>query len=173
MENKKDVLLETIEEIEKCLDAELYLVALSMSLTLPDVCGKAEYPGENVGKRYKQWYNNYVANKPTSPYAADMPYLSGEVVYSLRNSLLHSVNPNITKKGIQDSQCKIDNFKIKVGRSLFGDTSCVTYGANKNVTERGYEVNARLLCMRLCKAAKEYYLNNKQKFHFFNYTLIE
>ena len=37
-----------IDEIAVALNQGLYLVALSAALTLPDVCGKAEYPEEAV-----------------------------------------------------------------------------------------------------------------------------
>jgi len=33
-----------IEEINLALDNNLYIIALNTSLTLPDICGKAEYP---------------------------------------------------------------------------------------------------------------------------------
>ena len=32
-----------IEEIDKSLESEAYLSALSLVLILPDICGKAEY----------------------------------------------------------------------------------------------------------------------------------
>lgn len=32
-----------IEDVNKALDAEAYMAALSLSLTLPDICAKAEY----------------------------------------------------------------------------------------------------------------------------------
>ena len=38
------MLLEIIKEIEKALDNEMFLSALALTLTLPDICGKAEYP---------------------------------------------------------------------------------------------------------------------------------
>lgn len=49
-----------IDEIAVALNQGLYLVALSAALTLPDVCGKAEYPEERVSTRYKKWYSTFV-----------------------------------------------------------------------------------------------------------------
>ena len=39
------------------------------------------------------------------------------------------------------------------------------------IVKRQYSVNAYLLCYRLCRAAKEYFQNNKEKFNFFNYNV--
>ena len=42
------IILARIDEIEKSLENECYIAALALALTLPDICGKAEYPSENV-----------------------------------------------------------------------------------------------------------------------------
>ncbi len=172
----KKIILARIGEIEICLENECYIAALALALTLPDICGKAEYPDEkSVGRRYKQWFDQYVSSyhKSQSPYSADMPYLSGEVVYSLRNGFLHAGNPNIEKEDIKDEMCKIDQFCLEVGKSLIGDTSYVSYGKELEIKERGYTVNVRLLCMRLCQTAKGYYLENEDKFNFLNYDMVK
>lgn len=80
-----------VKEINICLENECFLSALGMALTLPDICGKAEYPTDGVTKRYIKWTNEYISayEKDDSPYGIDMPYLSGEVLYNLRNAILH------------------------------------------------------------------------------------
>lgn len=170
-----DIFLARISEIERCLEERCYFAALTLSLTLPDICGLAEYPElkGKVGQRYIQWYDQYVGayEKSDSPYSADMPYLSGEVVYNLRNSFLHSGNPNIVRSKVKEERCQIDQFKLILDDSLLGDTSCVSYGAEMQIRERRYEVNVRMFCMKLYKTAKGYYLQNKEKFDFFEYSL--
>ena len=171
----KKIILARIDEIEICLENECYLAALALALTLPDICGKAEYPEKGVGRRYIQWFDQYVGSyqKSQSPYSADMPYLSGEVVYSLRNNFLHAGNPNIEKEKIKDELCKIDQFCLIAGKSLIGDTSRVSYGKELEIKERGYTVNVRLLCKRLCQTARGYYLENEYKFSFLNYDMVK
>lgn len=168
-----DVFVSRLEEIRNCMNAGMYLTALSLSLTLPDICGKAEYPdlGNNTKKRYIDWFDNFVNGykKSTSPYAKDMPYLSGEVVYQLRCDLLHSGNPNINKDRIKEPDNKIDEFRIKYGGGFGGDTSEVSYGADLIPISRSYSLNMDLLCERLCNAAEEYYRENSANFDFFNY----
>lgn len=50
-----------VHEIRMALSHELYLSALALALTLPDTCGRAEYPNEKRnGIRYKNWCSQYV-----------------------------------------------------------------------------------------------------------------
>lgn len=48
-----------IDEINMALSHELYFATLSLALTLPDICGKAEYPDNGSTRRYKLWYDEY------------------------------------------------------------------------------------------------------------------
>lgn len=183
-----------IEEIQKSLKQENYLAALTMALTLPDICGKAAEPSLGTGARYKKWYkDNVVLHEKTSdpheadmPYCgADMPYLSEEVIYQLRNSMLHQGNPNVDAKSIREERCKIDEFILFVDEPYDSGLSVVSYEKELNekklngkelnekklkITNRKLEVNLVLTCNRICNAAKEYYEKNTKRFDFFNYT---
>lgn len=171
-----------IEEIQKSLKQENYLAALTMALTLPDICGKAAEPSLGTGARYKKWYkDNVVLHEKTSdPHGADMPYLSEEVIYQLRNSMLHQGNPNVDAKSIREEQCKIDEFILFVDEPYDSGLRVVSYGKELNekelnekklkITNRKLEVNLILTCNRICNAAKEYYERNAKRFDFFNYT---
>ena len=171
-----DVFISRIREIRKCLDEQLYLSALSLSLTLPDMCGKAEYPEYNdkSKERYIKWFDSFVHGyeKTQSPYSDDLPHLNGEVVFQLRCNLLHSGNPNIDKKNIKEADNQIDQFVIEHGGGLLGDTSAVSYSAGLKPASRHYYLNMDLLCIRLCNAAEKYYEENKDKFSFINYTFV-
>ena len=37
-----DLFLSTLSEIEKALDTKMYIAALYIAVTIPDVCGQAE-----------------------------------------------------------------------------------------------------------------------------------
>lgn len=161
-----------IEEIQKSLKQDNYLAALTMALTLPDICGKAAEPSLGTGARYKKWYkDNVVLHEKTSdPHGADMPYLSEEVIYQLRNSMLHQGNPNVDAKSIREEQCKIDQFVLFVDDPYDSGLSTVSYGKGLEITNRKLQVNLILVCNRICEAAKEYYESNTKCFDFFNYT---
>jgi hypothetical protein len=75
-----------LNEIERCLAADLYFPAVAIALTLPDVCGSLETPsgtrGVRYGARYIAWYDSNVGSR--------FPALSGPECWSLRCGVSHS-----------------------------------------------------------------------------------
>ncbi len=49
------MIIKLIEEINTALSHNLYFAALSLALTLPDICGKAEYPNKGSTIRYRAY----------------------------------------------------------------------------------------------------------------------
>ena len=105
------MILHLIEEINKCLDIDCYLVALTSALSLPDICGKAEYPTLKPSDRYIKWYDEYIGKYEITEESKNegVPYPSGLVVYNLRNSLMHEGNPNINEQ-----TCDIQEFELLI-----------------------------------------------------------
>ncbi len=178
------MLTRILRDIEIALDNDAYFAALGLVLTLPDICGKAEYPHKNTGERYKQWYNEYVGQYERCPCEIckqnPMPYLSGEVVYSLRNSLLHQGTPNIDSRNIKESVNKMDEFVLVLEQknefNVYADASGVITqinGAETFTWKRNYRVNVRRLCFVVTSAANSYFQRNRAKFDFFNYSILE
>lgn len=56
-----------VEDINKALDNEAYFSALSLALTLPDICGKAEFPETKSGRRYIDWYDEHIGKYEKYP----------------------------------------------------------------------------------------------------------
>ncbi len=170
-----------LEEIEKALSHDLYFAALSLVLTLPDICGRAEYPSAGVTKRYITWYNEYIGQYDRCPCddckEVQMPYLSGEVVYNLRNSFLHQGTPNIDSSQIKDPSNQLDEFILVVEKKnefdIYSDASSITESSQGEIKHRSYRVNIRRLCMIITLSAKSYYIKNKDKFDFFNYKILD
>jgi hypothetical protein len=54
-----------IDSVYLSLQTRNWYGALSLSLTLPDICGKIEYPQyeKKSQKRYISWFDNYVGEK--------------------------------------------------------------------------------------------------------------
>ncbi len=158
-----------VDDINIALKNGAYLSALSLALTLPDVCGKAEYPDDSVGDRYKKWYQEYVGQYETDG-EGDCPYLSDEVVYSLRNSFLHQTTPNINKAKIHDSQNQIDRFILviepKNELDIYADLSI-----SGGYRGKEYHVSVQRLCFILTRTALGYYRKNKEKFNFFEFEI--
>ena len=171
---------ELVGEIIGCLKSGYYMAALTTALTLPDICGKAEYPKleKQTKQRYINWYNNYIG-KPEKEKFLNFGefYQNGELVYSLRCSLLHQGNPNI-EDGISDKN-NIVYFELLYQKEEGAHICMGTSEAqviNVNTEEKSvnikYCINIKLLCYKLCKAASKYYSNNKEKFDFFNYRVV-
>lgn len=91
-----------IEEVEGCLKNGLYMSALTTVLTLPDICGKAEFPELGNGERYRKWLDQYVCSQ-------DFNIIRSEEIYKLRNSMLHQGAPTTKKKGEN-----IDEFELLI-----------------------------------------------------------
>ena len=171
------MMLKLIDDVNRALDAECYFAALALVLTFPDICGKAKYPKEKMSsKRYKDWYDEYVGKYEQCPCELcrkqQMPYLSGEVVYTLRNSLLHQGTPNIDIIGIKDDRNHIDNFEIVIESKkpfdIYGDSVSIF-----NDTVKRYRVNVRRLCLILNRSVKSYFEENHDKFDFLHYSIID
>lgn len=160
-----------ISDCEKALDHDLYFAALNLALTLPDICAKAKYPNEkNNKKRYVDWYEEYLGQYEKGPRFSDekddMPYQSGEVIYSLRCSMLHQGTPNV-----EESKCNITKFVLIVEKKKPHNIySCDVRQMSDN--ERELSLNVRTLCWKICAVAKNYYRENKELFDFFNYHLL-
>ena len=108
-----------VDDIRTALDNDLFFAALSTALTLPDICGKAEYPNESSSKkRYIDWYDKEIGRFEKNPCQTtdeEMPYLSGKVIYSLRCSLLHEGNPNVDNERLTkgNESLPINHFVLK------------------------------------------------------------
>ncbi len=85
--------------------------ALVMALTLPDVCGKLEYPHEQSSKkRYIDWFRKWLQPEYTPRVGTNQEervFLSGEDCYALRCSYLHEGHANIDDKKARNS---LDSF---------------------------------------------------------------
>lgn len=185
------MLLKLIDDMNRALEANLYFAALAIALMLPDICGKAAYPEESTGKRYIHWYDEVIGVTEEPPFnecSVAEPYLSGEVVYSLRCCFLHQGTPNIEVKEKWNIRNHIDDFILLIQQknqfNIYGDTSSVefgivpvdqigTVGSMDNVKKRTYCVNIRRLCMVIGRCAAGYYHECPEKFDFFKYTVVD
>lgn len=175
------MLEQIIDDVNRALDNEAYFAALTLVLTLPDICGKAQYPEAGVGKRYIDWYDEHIGKYEQCPceYCKEvqMPYLSGEVIYSLRNFMLHQGTPNIDRERINKTANRIDHFVLAIEKKkafdIYSDSAGIISSDFNDKATRGYRVNVRRLCLTICASAKGYYENNKEKFNFFNYSILD
>ena len=166
-----------IHDIRGALNNNLFFAALNCALTLPDICGRAEYPSEQSSKkRYIDWYDKEIGfyeRNPRQDEAEEMPYLSGQVMYSLRYAMLHAGEPNINGDSVYQKP-DIDKFSLVIQKAqpfdIYSDSSSIMDWGVEHV--RSYRMNVRRICLIICAVAEAYYRDNKDKFHF-DYEIID
>lgn len=169
---------EIVREVNACLDNGCCIAGLSLALTLPDICGKAYYPQLGNKRRYIKWFNEYIGQFECDEEGAEVgiPYLSGELVYSLRCSLLHQGNPNI-----KENEFGIVYFELiyrqQEGSHVFCGSSQAQIIKDENGNDKAINkelsINVRNLCWKICRLAEVCYKKDKDKFDFFNYNLVD
>lgn len=163
-------------EITKCLKDGYYMAALTTALTLPDICGKAEFPDlKKTKERYVQWYNEHILKYDKEKYSG-MYHLNGDLVYALRCAVLHQGNPNIDEQTSEKANiCYFELFyrRYDGGTINMGQAAAKIEEINgeKQAIDICHSVDIKLLCYKLCVAARLYYNKHKEKFNFFNYRI--
>ena len=120
---------------------------------------------KKTSKRYKQWYDEYVGQyeKPPVMHQShgstrvlndDMPYMSGEIIYSLRNCFLHQGTPNIEKEKIQEERCKVTHFTLTIASPMSGTSSSVSRNCFMKEESRTLEINIVNLWFKLCLVSR-------------------
>ena len=155
-----------VDEITTCLKKKCYFSALSLSLMLPDMCGMAEFPNKQVAGRYISWYDTYIGDYLKKEREnEEEPYLSGEIVYNLRNCFFHEGQPNINAGKVKEEINKFDRFVLLVGY----ENIIYSYISTINVMEAWYRiicVDISYLCNLICHASLFYYSTNREKFSY-------
>ncbi len=101
------MMLQIISDIKRALDVDCYFSALALALTLPDMCGKAEYPEKRCGERYKDWYDDNEANAIAVPAIRnDRNRFIGAVNYIIDIILEYNPNQKIAFIGHYESDRK-------------------------------------------------------------------
>lgn len=178
------MLLRLVEDVERAIEHECYFAALALALTLPDICGQAEFPYEGNGARYTKWCRQFVCeeNSRDNPYSGDMPYLNDDMLYNLRCAFLHQGIPNPSANiyrgkppRYKDERCKVDHFTLEITDpdSPDGETAMVSYTAHMKIDHREIKIGVRDLCYRLRIAAKKYYEDNPDKFTSFDFDIAD
>lgn len=159
-----------IEEINKSLENETYLSALSLALTLPDICAKAEFGDVGNKKRYIDWWDKYI-----SPYeqVEEFPYLSGEVIYELRCNYLHQGSIDVNKEKIKDNVCKIDDLILIVSdRNSFGIYFDLSTDRDFDGRKK-YYLDINRLCYLITVNAKKCFEDNPERYSFLKRNIYD
>ena len=160
-----------LNEIKGCLNDKHYLGALSLALTIPDICGSIEYPNIGVGQRYKEWYKTYIGKNQSllNEYydCENFPWIDEEIVYSIRNNMFHEDFPKVKAVQIHKEVNKADIFYLALYESsTFTATRTEIITENREQkTIKKTMINVPYLCELLVNAGSLFYINNKDKFN--------
>jgi hypothetical protein len=81
---------EMFEQIKKALRVDLYILALSSALMIPDIAGAIDSDdGLASKKKYIKWYDTWVGSA--------CKFMDGEICYQIRCSYLHQGTFNLGK----------------------------------------------------------------------------
>lgn len=186
-------LLDKINDIHLALDNNIYLAALALALTLPDICGAIEYPeckdkkGTRFGKKqYIAWFDNWVEHyyADTEGWTDDgekaiNPIFTGEMCYSLRCSFLHAGNSHIEswdRKEEDDDFYYAYTFGLALGGvdSVSASWSPQFDKMSKMKKTISIRIDVEQLCKNICRAANKYYeVNDSTLFEDHNINAID
>lgn len=126
-----------VDEIKGCVEHGYFFAALSLSLTIPNVCASYEKKRRATGEDYEKWCDQWLIPK--------LPYkITGNVIYLLRCSFFHAMNAKMDKSSLQEyneNREKRENFTffiphedakgglvyVKEGSKTIRWTICVSY----------------------------------------------
>ena len=125
-----------LNQIHQGLEANLYYLSLFVALSIPDICGAIESEnGEASGKKYEDWFENYVAPKYNG-------FLSGADCYKFRCSLLH--------------QGSSQHPKNKYSRVLFVEPSATTNVFHNNIMNDALNIDVRIFCQDIINGVNQW-----------------
>jgi len=130
-----------LEQIDKALEANLYYVALFVSLAIPDICGAIGSPdGKATKPKYVNWFDKYVGPRYSSTIIGrPISFLTGEDCYYFRCSLLHQGSSQHTKSSYS--------------RILFVEPSATTNVFHCNILNDALNIDVRVFCRDIISGA--------------------
>lgn len=92
-----------IEALERSIKDRNWYSVLFISLTLPDICGKVEYPNKGSKARTVLWFDRYLGSINKSVIGGkEYVFLGGSDFYALRCALLHEGKSDITSQSAKE-----------------------------------------------------------------------
>lgn len=173
---------EIVRDIKRALDAGAFRSALALTLTIPDICSKAEgiegdkkYPSyakwfdENVGMLYRNKWEDEYEVPATKKYK--YPVFDGMACYRLRNSFLHTWSGDLSGSPIDEFELRIRNESLKC---MYSDTAELQPDASNDdgTYIRKYVIDLLGFCDAMAKYAIRCYFSSGRKCEYNRFRLI-
>ncbi|AQS61808.1 hypothetical protein AGRHK599_LOCUS1188 [Rhizobium rhizogenes] len=130
-----------INAIEDAIRQENWLAALSLSLLMPDICGRIDEPSnKNSGDRYAKWFDAWFKIEKTNH------TLAGEDCYALRCAITHEGRANTSDQ------------KAKVAIETYHFVKPPTDDSDPHITEimNILYIPVDLFAKAMCEAIKQW-----------------
>jgi hypothetical protein len=125
--------------------------ALTLSLTLPDICGKLESPTSKSGERYIAWWNKYLLEKYTI-------FLSGSDAYALRCAYLHEGGDDVSEQKAQDALTRFI-FREPPGNNNI--VHCNLHVITHPVITSALQLQVDIFCADICEGVNKWSVDTK------------
>lgn len=136
-----------IVAVEKAIAEKNWYAALSLALTIPDICAKMVAPSEGSAKRYSKWVNTYFTPKYTRRVGGDQEhiFLSGNDLYALRCAVLHEGSDDIILQRARES---LERFIVIAPPPGFV--------IHLNQIDQVLQLQVDILCKDICESARQW-----------------
>lgn len=145
-----NIIEDLVNSIQLSIKTENWVAALTVALTLPDICAKVDSRhGENTGSRYASWFEQYIVKLPQSTGLglSQYDFFSGKDCYALRCAFLHEGDMDTTGQNAQEF---VDGFSFVVSESSLWSISN-SYGKKANIG-----LNVTFFCRDICSGVKNW-----------------
>ena len=163
-------MIKIIDEIRKAIKNKTYLSALTLALTIPDICSQVETGKEDSDRWiYIDWFNKYIEKESFDLDIGEFKEqtFNGNMCYALRCKVLHNGNVELQQTS-RNLKIELDHFQFTTPESpeyFYGYKYVYLHsedGTKKTVTIIAIDY----LCEIICEAAGNFYNNwmNKEDF---------
>ncbi len=122
-----------LDQVDKALQANLYYVALFVSLAIPDICGAiGSTSGQATKTKYVDWFDKYVGQRYSG-------FLTADDCWFFRCSLMH--------------QGSSQHPKSMYSRILFVEPTATTGVFHCNVLNGALNIDVRIFCCDILSGA--------------------
>lgn len=116
-----------VNDVKTSIENEAFIAALNTVLIIPSILGQIAYPNLSKEEAYVKWYQDNIGTYDRNPEnEKTMPYLSGDLVYKLKNAIQEDGNSIVTGQykdfSLTDFQFIVEQKNV-IG--IYADSSCV------------------------------------------------
>lgn len=144
-----------IESISSNVREGNWYSALTLVLTLPDICGKLSTPEVASGKRYAKWFDEFVGDKYSmNIFGENHIFASGNDIYALRCAFLHQGESDISMQRAKET---IEKFKIQAPKVINGQYS----GSHNIKIDQYLMIRLDIFCEDVAEGVEKWVDKNK------------